>query len=236
MTAAISAERVTKIYRSGASSKGPPVRAVEEVNLAVEGGELVLLMGPSGSGKSTLLSMLGCILRPTSGRIFLNGREVSNLPDRDLAAVRLRQVGFVFQDASLLPSLRAAENVEMPLELMRIRGPQARRRALDLLQSVGLAAKAREFPRDLSGGETQRVAIARAMAANPAILLADEPTAALDVAAGRSVFGHLRRLAREEQRAVVVVSHDYRMEEFATRIVRLEDGRLAPAELAGGAA
>jgi putative ABC transport system ATP-binding protein len=166
----------------------------------------------------------------------LNGREVSSLPDRELAGVRLHQIGFVFQDSSLLPSLSAAENVEMPLELMRIRGPQARRRAMDLLDSVGLASKAREYPCDLSGGETQRVAIARAMACNPGILLADEPTAALDVTAGRAVFGHLRRLAREERRAVVVVSHDYRMEEFATRIVHLEDGRLAPPELAGGAA
>jgi putative ABC transport system ATP-binding protein len=226
MRPAVSAEGVSKIYRSGPGAKGPPVRAVEAVDLAVEPGEMVLLMGPSGSGKSTLLSMLGCILRPTSGRIHLNGREITGLPDRALAGVRLREIGFVFQDSSLLPALTAVENVEMPLELLRIRGAEARRRAEGLLESVGLAAKAGEYPRDLSGGEKQRVGIARAMAANPGILLADEPTAALDSAAGRTIFGHLRRLAGDEGRAVVVVSHDYRMEEFATRIVKLEDGRV----------
>jgi putative ABC transport system ATP-binding protein len=200
------------------------------VDLSVGSGDLVLLMGPSGSGKSTLLSMIGCILRPTSGRIVVNGREVTALPDQELAKIRLREIGFVFQDASLLPALTAVENVEMPLELQRIRGPEARRRAMTLLESVGLGAKANEYQRDLSGGEKQRVGIARAMAANPGILLADEPTAALDLAAGRTVFGHLHRLAREESRAVLVVTHDHRMEEFATRIVNMEDGYLAGQE------
>jgi len=228
--ATVCAEGVTKIYRSGRGTKGPPIQAVHSVDLAVAPGELVLLMGPSGSGKSTLLSMIGCILRPTSGRISLNGREVTGLRDEEMAKVRLREIGFVFQDASLLPALTAVENVEMPLELQRIRGAEARRRAMALLESVGLGAKANEHPRDLSGGEKQRVGIARAMAANPGILLADEPTAALDLASGRTVFGHLRRLAREEGRAVLVVTHDHRMEEFATRIVKMEDGTLAGQE------
>ncbi|HEV2445005.1 MAG TPA: ABC transporter ATP-binding protein [Candidatus Sulfopaludibacter sp.] len=222
MSAAISAESITKVYRSGRNA----VRAIEDVSLRVSAGELVLLMGPSGSGKSTLLSVIGCILRPTSGRVLLNGRDVTALADRDLARVRLREIGFVFQDASLFPSLNAAENVEMPLELLGIRGREARRRSAALLAGVGLAPKAAEYPRNLSGGEKQRVAIARSMAAGAGILLADEPTAALDLAAGRAVFGHLRRLATEEGRAVVVVSHDHRMEDFATRTVHLEDGRL----------
>ena len=231
MNTAIRAESVTKIYRSGRNA----VRAIEDVSLGVSAGELVLLMGPSGSGKSTLLSVIGCILRPNSGRVLLNGRDVTSLAERDLAGVRLRQIGFVFQDASLFPSLNAAENVEMPLELLGIRGREARSRSAALLASVGLAPKAAEYPRNLSGGEKQRVAIARSMAAGAGILLADEPTAALDLSAGRTVFGHLRRLATEEGRAVVVVSHDHRMEEFATRTVHLEDGRLVE-QFVGGPA
>jgi len=236
MTPLIATERLTKVYRSGSGARGQEVRAIEGVDLEVEPGELVLLMGPSGSGKSTLLSMIGCILRPTSGRIRLGGREVTGLRDRDLARVRLHEIGFVFQEARLFPSISAVENVEIPLELQGIRGREARRRASALLESVGLAAKVREYPRELSGGENQRVAIARAMAGNPSILLADEPTAALDVTAGRAVFGHLRRLARDARLAVVVVSHDHRMEEFATRTVKLEDGKLVPAQVAGGVA
>lgn len=232
MTSRIAGAALTKIYRAGPAA----VHAIEDVDISVDAGEVVLLMGPSGSGKSTLLSMLGCILRPTLGRVVLNGREVSSLPERELARVRLCEIGFVFQDAGLFQSLTAAENVEMPLELRGIRGRQAHRRSAELLDSVGLSPKAREYPRDLSGGEKQRVAIARAMAGDPDIVLADEPTAALDLAAGRTVFGHLRRLAREQGRAVVAVTHDRRMEEFASRVIRLEDGKLAPAELAGGAA
>lgn len=230
MNTAIHLESVTKVYRSGRSA----VRAIEDISLTVEAGELVLLMGPSGSGKSTLLSIIGCILRPTSGTVSLNERDVTGLDDRGLAGIRLREIGFVFQEASLFPSLTAAENVEMPLELLGIRGREAHRRSAALLESVGLAGKTSENPRNLSGGEKQRVAIARAMAAGAGILLADEPTAALDIAAGRNVFGHLRRLALEERRAVVVVSHDHRMEEFATRTVQLEDGRLT-GQLVGGA-
>lgn len=230
MKTAIAAQDVTKIYRSGRGA----VRAIERVDLTVQAGELVLLMGPSGSGKSTLLAVIGCILRATSGTVVVNGRNVTALGERELAAIRLREVGLVFQDASLFPSLTAADNVEMPLELLGVRGAAAHRRAALLLEAMGLGDKAREYPRDLSGGEKQRVGIARALAANAGILLADEPTAALDLAAGRTVFGHLRRLAAEEGRAIVAVTHDHRMEEFATRIVRLEDGRLVEPQLAGG--
>jgi putative ABC transport system ATP-binding protein len=235
MSQRIRAERVSRIYAAN-SRRAQAVRAVDGVDLEVESGEVVLLMGPSGSGKSTLLSMLGCILRPTSGHVWLNGGQVTGLSESELSAVRLRQIGFVFQEASLFPSLNARENVEMPLELLGIRGAEAHRRAEALLAGVGLAAKAAEFPRDLSGGEKQRVAIARAMAGGAGIILADEPTAALDLASGRNVFGYLRRLALEERRSVVAVTHDTRMEEFATRIVRLEDGRLAQPAHIGGAA
>jgi putative ABC transport system ATP-binding protein len=231
MSAPIVTERVTKVYGAG-------VRAVNAVDLEVEAGEVILLMGPSGSGKSTLLSMIGCILRPTAGRVLLNGREVSGLGSRELARIRLREIGFIFQDASLFSSLNARDNVEMPLELLGVHGAAARRRSSELLEKVGLSAKARAFPRDLSGGEKQRVAIARAMAANPGILLADEPTAALDFPTGRNIFGHLQRLAADEGRAVIAVTHDQRFEEFASRILRLEDGslRTASAVVRGGAA
>jgi len=229
----IRVERLTKVYRSGTARV---VSAISDVDVEVEAGELVLLMGPSGSGKSTLLSMLGCILRPTAGRVLLNGKEVTSLTERELARVRLYQVGHIFQDASLLPGLTAMQNVEMPLELQGIRGRVARRRATALLERFGLGDKLREYPRDLSGGEKQRVGIARALAGDPVILLADEPTAALDLASGRAIFAHLRQLAVEEHRSVVVVTHDHRMEEFATRVLRLEDGKLLPAVVAGGAA
>src|SRR5262249_54180428 len=151
-----------------------------------------LLTGPSGSGKTTLLSIMGCILRPSAGRLHVCGQETRNLSRKDLAALRLRHIGFVFQDFNLLPTLSAVENIEMPLRLAGTGAREARRRALDLLESVGLAGKSRAFPPDLSGGEKQRVAIARALINNPSLLLADEPTASLDSRNGRVILEMLR--------------------------------------------
>jgi putative ABC transport system ATP-binding protein len=223
MIAAISVRDLTKTYSSGASA----VRALDGVSLDVLSGEVMMLMGPSGSGKTTLLSIMGCILRATRGSVRIRGREVTRLSEKQLPRVRLDNIGFIFQGFNLFPTLTAVENVELALDLKGIRGREARLRARQLLDQVGLDDKRRSFPADLSGGQKQRVAIARALAGDPEIILADEPTAALDSLSGRAVMEMLRDLARLRRRAVVVVTHDNRVLEFADRIVHIEDGRLS---------
>ncbi|HLE35630.1 MAG TPA: ABC transporter ATP-binding protein, partial [Candidatus Acidoferrales bacterium] len=163
MTPAISVHGVTKVFGEGAAA----VRALDSVHLEVARGEVVLLMGPSGSGKTTLLSVMGCILQPASGSVRINGREVTGLGENDLPAVRLEHIGFVFQGFNLFPTLTAAENVELALDLKGIRGREAHRRGRQLLEQVGLADKFQTYPADLSGGQKQRVAIARALAGEP---------------------------------------------------------------------
>lgn len=220
---AIAVRDVVKTYGEGAAA----VHALRSVSLEVWPGEVVLLMGPSGSGKTTLLSVMGCILRPTSGSVRIAGKEAATMAEAELPAVRLEHIGFIFQGFNLFPTLTAGENVELALDLKGIRGTQAQRRARTLLAQVGLADKIRSVPSDLSGGQKQRVAIARALAGNPGIILADEPTAALDWHSGQNVLGLLRQLAREEQRAVVIVTHDSRALSYADRIVEINDGRIA---------
>jgi putative ABC transport system ATP-binding protein len=214
---------LTKTYESGAAA----ARALDGVNLDVNAGEVMLLMGPSGSGKTTLISIMGCILRATSGSVRINGREITGLKERRLPAVRLRNIGFVFQGFNLFPTLTASENVEISLDLQGMRARERKQRARVLLDSVGLSDKYNAFPADLSGGQKQRVAIARALAGDPTIILADEPTAALDSATGRTVMDMMRKLAKERGRAVVVVSHDGRVMEYADRVVHIEDGRIS---------
>ncbi len=215
----ITVSDVRKVYASGAAA----VRALDGVSLTISPGEVVLLMGPSGSGKTTLLSIMGCILRPTSGRVAIDGRDVTGLDERALPRVRLENIGFIFQGFNLFPTLTARENVEMALNLA---GRDDRPRAESLLERVGLLDKADAFPADLSGGQKQRVAIARALANDPKIVMADEPTAALDSASGRAVAELLAGLAHERGRAIVIVSHDPRMLPFADRTVQIEDGRI----------
>lgn len=225
MQAAISVSEVTKVYGTGAAS----IRVLDQVDFSARAGEVVFLMGPSGSGKTTLLSIMGCILRATSGSVKIRGQEVAQLPERELPRVRLAHIGFIFQGFNLFPALNVRENVALALDLKRIRGRQADQQAMELLERVGLAHKAKELPANLSGGQKQRVAIARALAGDPEIVLADEPTAALDGASGRAVLELLRELAHERGRAVVIVTHDNRALTYADRIVHIEDGKIEPA-------
>ena len=225
MQAAIAVRELTKRYDEGASG----TFALRGVDLDVRAGELLMLMGPSGSGKTTLLSIMGCILTATSGSVRIAGREVVGLREKDLPALRLEHIGFVFQGFNLFPTLTAGENVELMLDLKGVSGAKAKKRAADLLEQVGLGQKNGSFPADLSGGQKQRVAIARALAGDPGIILADEPTAALDSHTGRNVMEMMSDLAHKRDRAVVIVTHDSRVLSFADRIVRIEDGMVASA-------
>ncbi len=223
MEAAVSVKNLTKVYASGEAA----VRAVNGVNLDIHGGQVTMLMGPSGSGKTTLLSIRGCILRATSGSVRIRGEEVSHLKERQLPSIRLAHIGFIFQGFNLFPALTAGENVEYIGSLKGLHKAEARRRTESLFEQVGLAEKYNAFPEDLSGGQKQRVAIARALAGDPEIILADEPTAALDSQSGRTVIEMLAALAHDRGRAVVIVTHDNRIVEFADRIINIEDGKVS---------
>ena len=225
-TPVLQAINLTKTYAQGEAA----MRALDEVTFDLHAGELALLVGPSGSGKTTLLSIMGCILRPTSGSLRVLGDEVTRLAERDLPAIRRERVGFVFQAFNLFPTLTALQNVALALDLKGVPGRAARDKAAALLDQVGLANKLGAYPADLSGGQKQRVAIARALAGDPPIILADEPTAALDSQSGRTVMDLLQRLARERGRAVAIVTHDNRMQGYGDRVVRMEDGRIVTDE------
>ncbi|MCL4368289.1 MAG: ABC transporter ATP-binding protein [Actinobacteria bacterium] len=217
---ALRAEHVSRRFGIGRTE----VVAVRDVSLELARGEIVLIMGPSGSGKTTLLLMLGALLRPTSGRIVVNGQEVSGLPEAKLPDVRLAHFGFIFQDFNLLSALSVRENVEVVLNLGGIDGRPARARGEQLLRKLDLGDRLDFRPVQLSGGEKQRVAIARALANDPSVILADEPTANLDGHMGREVMGLLSRVAREERRSVIIVGHDERLKDCADRVLWLEDG------------
>jgi putative ABC transport system ATP-binding protein len=225
MQPAISVRQLTKAYEEGAAG----TLALRGIDLDVHPGELLMLMGPSGSGKTTLLSIMGCILTATSGSVRVGGKEVVGLREKELPTIRLEHIGFVFQGFNLFPTLTAGENVELMLDLKGISGVKAKKRAEDLLEQVGLGNKYGSFPADLSGGQKQRVAIARALAGDPEIILADEPTAALDSHTGRNVMEMMSELAHKRGRAVVIVTHDSRVVSFADRIVRIEDGMISKA-------
>ena len=213
---------IGKTYGAGEHA----VAALSDATLDIRRGEVTLIEGPSGSGKTTLISILGLLLKPTQGEVWIDGANVAKLGERNLPALRAKHFGFVFQGFNLFPALTALENVAIAIRMKdtRIKDPEAEaRRLLDL---VDLGPRAHHLPADLSGGQKQRVAIARALGGNPPILIGDEPTAALDTKTALSVMELLRELASTAGRAVVVVTHDPRLERFADRVVRVEDGHI----------
>jgi len=218
----LSCEKLVKVF--GAANT--EVRAVDQVTLAVGRGELVLVMGPSGSGKTTLLSMLGGLLRPTSGKVHIDGVEITALNESQLPQIRARSIGFVFQSFNLLDALTVEENILFPARLLPGSVKAARSRANKLIERLGLDSRRSRQPGTLSGGEKQRVAIARALINEPALILADEPTGNLDSANGQEVLMILHDIARDEGRSVILVTHDPRVEDLADRIMWLEDGIL----------
>lgn len=221
----IELENVTKVYRMGRVE----IAALQSVNLSIQQGEMVAIMGPSGSGKSTMLNVLGCLDVPTSGRYLLDGEDVGRLSDDRLAQVRNRKIGFVFQTYNLLPRLTALANVELPL-LYGGNGHDRRKQALEALERVGLADRVNHRPTELSGGQQQRVGIARALVKRPAIILADEPTGNLDSHSGEEIISILKQLNKDEGITVIIVTHDPSIAANTRRIVTMLDGRIVKDE------
>jgi putative ABC transport system ATP-binding protein len=221
-TITIAARNVEMVFESG----NQRFQALNSINLDVQRGDIQLLMGPSGSGKTTLLSILGGILQPTQGQVLLLGHDITKMSPKALAKFRLNNIGFIFQGFNLFPALTALENVALALTLKGMRQRPARWEARLLLEQVGLGDKLGHLPKDLSGGQKQRVAIARALAGNPQLIMADEPTAALDSQSGHDVIQLLRKLANEKGATVLMVTHDPRIIDVADRVVYLEDGEL----------
>ena len=219
-------ENVTRIYKSGKIE----TQALRGVSLSIEKGEFTALVGPSGSGKTTLLQLIGCLDQPTSGHVYINGKDVSKLNRNQRADMRRGTIGFVFQFFALIPTLTAYENVEMPLLLSGEKGPERRERVKQLLEWVDMTSHSAHRPDQLSGGQQQRVAIARALSTKPALILADEPTANLDTPNGKQVMDTMTRLNQETGVTFVFATHDPRVIQYARRIVTLRDGLIVENE------
>lgn len=212
-------ENVNKVYKVGDQE----IVALQPTTMQVNEGELLLIIGPSGSGKTTLLSLLGCVLYPTEGRLWVDGQEINRLKENQLARLRLNTIGFVFQSFNLLAPLSAEDNVMMPMRLQGVSNTEGRKRAYAALEMVDMMDRRKQLPKQLSGGQQQRVAIARALVTNPKLILCDEPTASLDKDSLDVVMQELRHLANEGK-AVCVVTHDPRLEQYAHRIVAVNNG------------
>ncbi len=219
----IQLQDVTRVYRIGEVE----THALRGVNLTIGEGEFTTIVGPSGSGKTTLLQLIGCLDKPTSGRVFLEGQDVTQLSAGKRADLRKGKIGFVFQFFALIPGLTAYENIELPLLLTGANGKQRKERVMELLDAVGLTERARHRPDQMSGGEQQRVAVARALAVHPTLVLADEPTANLDTENGRQVMEIMERLNEETGTTFVFATHDPRVIAFGRRVVELRDGKVA---------
>ena len=222
MAKLIELRNVYKIYSEGLESE---VRALDGVSLEIERGEFVAIVGQSGSGKSTMMNVLGCLDIPTRGDYFLNGTDVRELTDKELSRIRNKEIGFIFQQYNLIQDLTVLENVELPLVYQGVSADDRREMALAALERVGLAERVKHRPTQMSGGQQQRVAIARAIAANPSIVMADEPTGALDSRTGLEVLAFLQKLNREGT-TVILITHDNGIAATARRCVRLTDGRI----------
>lgn len=220
--ALIQAENLTKLYGKGETA----VTALDGVNLSIEAGEFVAIMGPSGCGKSTLLHLLGGLDRPTDGRVIIDGQPLNELSDNALSKLRRRKIGFIFQFYNLIPVLDATENAALPITLDGVNHGKAQAQAREWLEKVGLSNRLTSHPDQLSGGQQQRVAVARALVAEPALVLADEPTGNLDSHAADEIAALLRQVADEWGRAVVMVTHDPRIASYADRIIYLKDGAI----------
>lgn len=212
-------EGAGKVYKSGDTE----VVALQPTDFKVSKGELVLIIGPSGSGKTTLLSLLGCVIYPSMGKVWINGTYTNKLSDAEMAKARLNNIGFVFQSFNLIAPLNVAENVKLPLSLQGVSGKEADARALKALDLLGMTHRLKSLPKMLSGGEQQRVAIARALVSDPPMLLCDEPTASLDVKSVGVVMKQLQQLAKQGK-GVIVVTHDQRLVPYATRVVEVQNG------------
>lgn len=218
----VDAENITKVYQMGEVE----VHALRGLSVKIAPGEIVSIMGPSGSGKSTLMNILGCLDRPTSGKYSLNGESVATLTDDQLAEIRNRGVGFVFQSFNLLPRATALANVELPLRYAELNGRNRKQVAKQALEAVGLGDRIHHRPNELSGGEQQRVAIARALVNDPAIIMADEPTGNLDSKSGDEIMGLLKNLNKERGTTLIVVTHDPEIAALTDRVISLWDGRI----------
>ncbi|AFG34385.1 ABC-type antimicrobial peptide transport system, ATPase component [Fervidobacterium pennivorans DSM 9078] len=218
----VKAENLSKIYGSGSSK----VVALDSVNLEIYKGEIVAILGPSGSGKTTLLNLLAGLDIPTSGTIIIDGQEITKMSEEEKAKFRAKSMGFIFQFFNLIPVLTAVENVELPLLLNKVPVTEARKRALELLEFMGISHRKDAYPSQLSGGEQQRVSIARALSTTPKIIWADEPTGALDVKNGEQIKKLIIELNKEFGTTFVIVTHDQNVAQIANRIMRMENGRI----------
>ncbi|WP_313367819.1 MULTISPECIES: ABC transporter ATP-binding protein [Sphingobacterium] len=215
-------ENVDKIYQTGDTS----ITALAKSSLSFDSNKLTLIMGPSGSGKTTLLSIIGCIIYPSSGKVYYKDKEVTSLSENKLADLRLHDIGFVFQQFNLLEPLTALENVMQPLLLQSVEKKEAKEKAISALEAVGLSDRLHNLPKKLSGGQKQRVAIARALVTNPSMILCDEPTASLDAKSASIIMEELKELA-QEGKAVIIVTHDLRLRKFADEVIYVEEGNVS---------
>jgi putative ABC transport system ATP-binding protein len=213
---------VTKVYDMGENK----IRALSGVDLIVDKGEFLSIVGPSGSGKSTLLNIIGCIDTPTSGRVLIDGEDVSKLNDRGLTKIRLHKIGFIFQQFYLIPTLNAMENVELPMKEAKIPREARKKKVQRLLNQVGLGERKGHYPNQLSGGEQQRVAIARSLANSPQMILADEPTGEIDSETSDKIVTLLEKLVNEEELTLIIVTHDHKIASYAHKTILMEDGKI----------